>query len=147
MKEVDIGITDGITTELKTDLAGQKIVVDETEPSEQEKGGVLSMNTAGTSTSANATESAVASDDIMVLDGIAKDYVTEARHGARAPARGSHDQARRVRGHGRPERVGQEHDDEHHRVPRSPHERPLFARRDRRHAPERTTPAPWCATG
>lgn len=31
MKEIDVGITDGITTELKTDLAGLKIVVDETD--------------------------------------------------------------------------------------------------------------------
>lgn len=31
MKEIDIGITDGITTDLKTDLAGLKIVIDETD--------------------------------------------------------------------------------------------------------------------
>ena len=38
MKEVDIGITDGITTDLKTDLAGQKIVVDETDDPNKKKG-------------------------------------------------------------------------------------------------------------
>lgn len=31
MKEIDVGITDGITTDLKTDLAGRKIVIDETD--------------------------------------------------------------------------------------------------------------------
>ena len=38
MKEVDIGITDGITTDLKTDLAGLKIVVDETDDPNKKKG-------------------------------------------------------------------------------------------------------------
>jgi HlyD family secretion protein len=38
MKEIDIGITDGITTDLKTDLTGLKIVVDETDdPSKKSK--------------------------------------------------------------------------------------------------------------
>lgn len=38
MKEVDVGITDGITTELKTDLSAVKIVVDETDdPSKKSK--------------------------------------------------------------------------------------------------------------
>jgi HlyD family secretion protein len=38
MKEVDVGITDGITTDLKTDLAGLKIVVDETDDPNKKKG-------------------------------------------------------------------------------------------------------------
>jgi HlyD family secretion protein len=38
MKEIDIGITDGITTDLKTDLAGLKIVVDETDDPNKKKG-------------------------------------------------------------------------------------------------------------
>ena len=38
MKEIDVGITDGITTELKTDLSAVKIVVDETDdPSKKSK--------------------------------------------------------------------------------------------------------------
>lgn len=38
MKEIDVGITDGITTELKTDLSTAKIVVDETDdPSKKSK--------------------------------------------------------------------------------------------------------------
>ena len=38
MKEIDVGITDGITTDLKTDLAGLKIVVDETDDPNKKKG-------------------------------------------------------------------------------------------------------------
>jgi HlyD family secretion protein len=38
MKEIDIGITDGITTDLKTDLTGLKIVVDETDDPNKKKG-------------------------------------------------------------------------------------------------------------
>ncbi len=40
MREVDIGITDGIHTVLRTDLGGLKVVTDETdEASKQGRGG------------------------------------------------------------------------------------------------------------
>jgi HlyD family secretion protein len=37
MREIDIGITDGINTVVKTDLTGQKLVVDETDDPNKKK--------------------------------------------------------------------------------------------------------------
>ncbi len=38
MREVDVGITDGINTVLKTDLGGAKLVVDENDDPNKKKG-------------------------------------------------------------------------------------------------------------
>jgi HlyD family secretion protein len=38
MREVDVGITDGINTVLKTDLAGKKLVIDENDDPNKKKG-------------------------------------------------------------------------------------------------------------
>ena len=61
-------------------------------------------------------------------------------HGARAAQRRPPHPPRRVRGHRRAERLGQVHDDEHHRLPRPAHARPLHPRRHRRHGAQQRRP-------